>query len=230
MISVIGFDLDDTLWSVAPVIKKAELLLAVWLEDTVPGYNYDHRKLAIIRDSLIENEPSLAHKLTQLREQIIKNSLGSSVSKNRAISITETAMEIFLNARNDVEFFEGATDTLFDLARSYRLGAITNGNADIVRLGLSHVLSFAFYAEQVGAPKPFPDLFLAALAHTNCKPSEFVYVGDDPVKDIDAANALGINTVWMRSNKERSSGESEPDRVIDDIRELPAVIKGLVGS
>ncbi len=230
MKNVIGFDLDDTLWSVAPVIKRAEALLAVWLEDTVPGYKYNHRKLAVIRDSLIENEPSLAHRLTKLREQIIKNSLGSSVNKDRAVSIAENAMQVFLEARNDVNFFDGATETLIGLSRLYRLGAITNGNADIVRLGLNNVFSFAFYAEQVGAPKPHPDLFLAALAHTNCKPSDFIYVGDDPVKDVDAANELGIKTVWMRSNKERLRGKSKPDRIIEDIRELPAAIKGLIAS
>ena len=97
-------------------------------------------------------------------------------------------MEIFLTARNEVEFFEGALDTLRNIAQSFQLGAITNGNADIYRLGLNDCFSFAFSAEQVGAPKPAPDLFHAALAHTGCEPAQMVYVGDDPVKDVDAAN------------------------------------------
>ena len=40
MIRVIAFDLDDTLWYVGPVIKRAESILADWLEKEVPGYSY----------------------------------------------------------------------------------------------------------------------------------------------------------------------------------------------
>ena len=78
------------------------------------------------------------------------------------------AIEIFLAARNDIELFDGAQRLPSGLWQEplYVLGALTNGNADINRLGLGHVFDFAFSAEQVGAPKPAPQLFNAALAHT----------------------------------------------------------------
>ena len=41
MIRVIAFDLDDTLWNVHPVIRRAESILADWLEKEVPGYRYE---------------------------------------------------------------------------------------------------------------------------------------------------------------------------------------------
>ena len=55
-----------------------------------------------------------------------------------------------------------------------------------------------------------------------------VYVGDDPVKDIDAANKVGLHTIWMRSKDNPVKGETNPDQTIDDIRALPDAIRKLV--
>ncbi|MBT5725413.1 MAG: HAD family hydrolase [Gammaproteobacteria bacterium] len=228
MIRVIAFDLDDTLWNVAPVIKRAESILADWLEKEVTGYSYEPSKLMPIRERLLSDDPSLGHRLTAFRQQLIKASLVTHLDEQSAASHAERAMEIFLAARNEVEFFEGALDTLRDIARSFQLGAITNGNADIHRLGLTDCFSFAFSAEQVGAPKPAPDLFHAALAHTGCEPAEMVYVGDDPIKDVDAANKVGLHTIWMRSKGRLIESETHPNETIDDIRALPDAIRKLV--
>jgi|TARA_B110000483_G_scaffold58064_1_gene72638 putative hydrolase of the HAD superfamily len=227
MIRVIAFDLDDTLWEVVPVIKRAELLLANWLEEQVPGYSYETSNLKSIRESLLNEDPTLSYRLTAFRQRLIETSLLSCLDEENAATHAEGAMEIFLTARNEVEFFEGALDTLRNVAQSFQLGAITNGNADIYRLGLNDCFSFAFSAEQVGAPKPSPDLFHAALAHTGCEPAQMVYVGDDPVKDVDAANNVGLHTIWMRSKVGSLKGDSNPNETINDIRELPDAIRKL---
>jgi HAD superfamily hydrolase (TIGR01509 family) len=228
MIRVIAFDLDDTLWDVGPVIARAESILADWLEKEVPGYRYEPSKLMPIREALLGEDPTLGHRLTAFRQRLIETSLISHLDEQSAASHAEGAMEIFLAARNEVEFFEGALDTLRDVARTFQIGALTNGNADIYRLGLNDCFSFAFSAEQVGAPKPAPDLFHAALAHTGCEPAQMVYVGDDPIKDVDAANEVGLHTIWMRSKGKPVEGESTPDETIDDIRALPDAIRKLV--
>ena len=231
MIRVIAFDLDDTLWEVVPVIIRAESILANWLQKEVPGYSYEPSILKPIRETLLRKDPTLVYKLTACRQKVIETSLLPHLHQTGAASLAKGAMEIFLTARNEVQFFEGALDTLKYIAQSFQLGALTNGNADIYRLGLNDCFSFAFSAEQVGAPKPAPNLFHAALARTGCKPAEMIYVGDDLVKDVDAANKVGLHTIWMRPEgiKGRSiEGESTPDETIDDIRELPDAIKSLI--
>jgi len=228
MIRVIAFDLDDTLWNVGPVIIRAEKILANWLEREVPGYSYEPAKLKPVRETLLNEDPTLSHRLTAFRQKLIEASLLPLLDTKNAASHAEGAMEVFLTARNQVEFFEGALDTLRNIAKNFQLGAITNGNADIYRLGLNDCFSFAFSAEQVGAPKPAPDLFHAALAHTGCEPTQMVYVGDDPIKDVDAANEVGLHTIWMRSSSVSVKGNSNPDETINDIRELPDAIRKLV--
>ncbi|MGV0035357.1 MAG: hypothetical protein ACNYPE_10500 [Candidatus Azotimanducaceae bacterium WSBS_2022_MAG_OTU7] len=60
MIRVIAFDLDDTLWNVAPVIRRAESILAAWLEKEVPRYQYEQSKLMPIRETLLGKDPPWA--------------------------------------------------------------------------------------------------------------------------------------------------------------------------
>ena len=228
MIRVIAFDLDDTLWDVGPVITRADKILGNWLEREVPGYTYESAMLKPIRERLLNKDPTLSYRLTAFRQKLIETSLLTRLDEKSAATHAERAMEIFLAARNEVEFFEGTLDTLRSIAQFFQLGAITNGNADIYRLGLNDCFSFAFSAEQVGAPKPAPDLFHTALAHTNCEPAQMVYVGDDPIKDVDAANEVGLHTIWMRSKSWSVEGNSHPDQTVNDIRELPDAIRTLV--
>ncbi len=231
MIKTVAFDLDDTLWDLRPVIMRAEEKLGNWLKAKTPSLRHDPNTMRSIRDKLISQEPSLAHRLTELRRQGIECAmLQNEIPKDEAHRLSHAAMEVFLAARNEIEFFDGALAAIASIAQRYQLGALTNGNADIDRLGLGQHFSFAFSAEEVGAPKPAPDLFHAALAHTGCQPSEMVYVGDDPIKDIDPANRLGLHTVWLKNEQRATAGETSPDRTINKIIELPDALLDLDSS
>lgn len=225
MIKVVAFDLDDTLWYVEPVIRRAERKLAAWLGEQVDGFNYHGDHVRALRQRVITEEPDLAYQMTAMRRRVIELALQeSNVAVSDSGAIADAAMELFLTARNEVEFFSGAMDTIAIISDHYHLGALTNGNADIARLGLDGHFRFAFSAEGVGAPKPAPDLFHHALEHTGCEPHEMVYVGDDPVKDVDAAKAVGLNTVWFRNTLRPGPAETEPDQIIDAIIELPQAL------
>ena len=223
MIKVIAFDLDDTLWHIDQVIIRAEKMLKEWFRWKVPGFKYDTETMRPYREEVLHEQPSLSGRLTEFRRRVIETAL-----KNHAIveaeNITEEAMEVFLNARNQVTFFAGALDTIAEISANYQLGALTNGNADIKRLGLEQYFSFSFSAEEVGAPKPSPHLFQKALSHTGVDAGEMVYVGDDRVKDIDAAKAVGLKTIWLRNARRAGPAESEPDSIIETIRQLPKAI------
>lgn len=225
MIEVIGFDLDDTLWAVTPVIIRAEKLLNAWLVETAPDLKYDVVSMRELRHEILEKQPSLARKITELRRQIIVRALVNS-HVAQAEEIADQAIEVFLAARNQVEFFDGALEVLNRLDATHRLGALSNGNADIHRLGLSHLFDFAFSAEDVGAAKPDPALFERALSHTDVDPHRMVYVGDDPLLDVDAAKQVGLKTVWLDHGK-KPVGISQPDITIFNIRELPGAIDAL---
>ena len=60
-----------------------------------------------------------------------------------------------------MNLYPGVERTLEELAEKYDLGIITNGNADIRNMKISKYFSFSISAEQIGAPKPQPEIFLA---------------------------------------------------------------------
>jgi putative hydrolase of the HAD superfamily len=226
MIKVIGFDLDDTLWAVKPVIIKAEAGLKAHLKHRLPQFNYAQQALLIARKQLLTEEPSLSFRLTALRLAILtKAMINNGIDATQAQNLAAEAMDVFLEARNQVTFFPGALEALTELAQGYTLGALTNGNADIKRLGLEHLFMFSFSAEQVGAAKPDPALFEAALAQTGIKAHEMIYVGDDPLLDVDAAARLGIRTIWKSNPKKQSELISIPDEQIQQLSELPGAVK-----
>ena len=182
-----------------------------------------------LRHELLEEEPDLGNKITEFRRRLIEHAmLLSQIDDNHATDLSHQAMDVFLTARNEVEFFEGAIETISMLADQFILGALTNGNADIKRLGLDSYFSFAFSAEEVGAPKPADNLFRRALAHTRTEPRQMIYVGNDPVHDIDAANRVGLHTVWVQHPGQENTGETTADEKIDHIRQLPEAINRML--
>jgi FMN hydrolase / 5-amino-6-(5-phospho-D-ribitylamino)uracil phosphatase len=225
LIKVIAFDLDDTLWPVKPTIINAESRLNDWLRLKVPGLSYDVKSMRELRHELLEEEPDLGNRITDFRRKLIERAmLLSQVDKTAAARLSYQAMDVFLEARNEVTFFDGAIESLLMLAKRFTLGALTNGNADTRVLGLDNYFSFAFSAEDVGAPKPAHNLFRRALAHTRTKPGQMVYVGDNPVLDIDAANQVGLYTVWLQHPGQEITGKTTADETIDHIGKLPEAV------
>lgn len=228
VIKVIAFDLDDTLWAVKPVIIRAEQHLDNWLKTHVPELRYDVHSMRDLRHELLRQEPELGKKITELRRRIIQQAMHmSDISSHRATHLSNEAIEAFLTARNNIQFFDGALASLQQLSKRYTLGALSNGNADIRRIGLEGIFTFAFSAETVGAPKPDPKLFHAALAHTKTQPTEMIYVGDDPILDIDAAKRVGLHTIWVKNPERIETGETVADETIDNISDLPAAVNRL---
>ena len=224
MIRVIGFDLDDTLWDVGPVIFRAEKKLNEWLSCEVPQLLFDVVGMRGLREQVLEKNPALIKQITELRRSVIERAmLLSKIERHRANTLSHNAIEIFLQARNQIELFDGAETMLSALASKYTLCALTNGNADINRLGLDHIFSFAFSAEQVGAPKPAANLFTRALQHSHSEPAEMIYIGDDPVLDVDAAKKLGMHAIWMNRGT-KQPGKFEADEIVSNISELPDAV------
>ena len=116
------------------------------------------------------------------------------------------------------------------LARQYTLGALTNGNADIYKTDAAEYFDFAFLAEDIGASKPHPDMFHAALERAGVEPEQIVHVGDNPEHDIQGARAVGMHTVWMNSQGEEWPGGHRADLEIDNLRQLPGAITSLLSD
>jgi putative hydrolase of the HAD superfamily len=226
-IRLITFDLDDTLWDVTPVMHGAEAALRDWLASAAPRLGpvpVEH--LWAIRARLLATEPMLKHRLSELRRRILLHALeDAGYPQAQAGELAEQGFQVFLAARHRVEFFPDVHRTLEHLAERYVLGVITNGNAEVARLGIADYFRFALSAEELGIGKPDPHPFHTALQRAGVEAAQAVHIGDHPGDDIAGAKAAGLRAIWFNPLGKDWSGEAAPDAQIRRLAELPAVLE-----
>jgi putative hydrolase of the HAD superfamily len=195
-IRAVAFDLDNTLWDVEPVIDRAERLMLEWLREHCPRIPERHslEGMRAARDRLAREEPHNAHDFTYLRMTILQR---HALECGYEAQIAERAFDVFFTARNDVKLFEDVQPALTKLRDRYRLATLSNGNADLERIGLAPFFAVCLNARQIGVGKPHPRCFERLAGELQVKPQEILYVGDDPLKDVAAARAAGLFTAWM---------------------------------
>ncbi len=195
-IRLITIDLDDTLWPCRPTIDAAEQAFFAWLEDRTPRItaDYDMAALRLHRIGLRREREDIAHDLTALRLESLRSLLADYGYSNE---LAEPALMHFLEHRNRVRPYAEVAVALRKLGRDYLLVALTNGNADVERTPLRGLFHRAYQAEQVGAAKPDPALFQAALDWAGLASHQALHLGDDPSLDVEAARRHGMRAVWV---------------------------------
>jgi len=227
MIEVITFDLDDTLWDVRPALTKAEAAQNAWLEKHYPQIlnRQAASDLKRIRQQVLEQNPQLAHQISQFRQAVLQQSLAEAgISETEAHWAAKEAFQAFIARRHDVALYPESLPLLEELAQNYTLGALTNGNADVTKTPLGKFFDFALKAEDVGAAKPEPALFDHALERTGVNASAMIHIGDSHDHDVVGAYRAGIRSVWF-TQQEASSDFA--DHVIACLTELPSLLRGL---
>ena len=215
----ITFDLDDTLWECAPVIHRAEETFYRWLEDNFPKVTerFSYAELLENRIDYMRAHSSELYNLTRLRKNWLYQIAQLCGYDERLI---EPAFNTFWQVRNQVELFDDVETTLEQLGKDYLIGAITNGNADVARIGIGHLFDFVVTSEEVEASKPDNAIFDAAASKAGVEIKSILHVGDDPVKDVMGAIHAGALSAWVKSDTDSWSEELSPHLIVSHIREL----------
>ena len=226
-IRLVTFDLDDTLWSVQPVIVAADNTLRAWLASNAERLDaLTPERLRQLRNEVVQRQPDLDRRVSEVRYQVLLRAfLQSGYAESEARETAEQAFQVFLAARQNVELFADVLPTLEQLRGDYMLGALSNGNADVRRVGLGEYFSFALNADMLGVAKPEPQVFLAALARAQVKPGHSIHIGDHPHDDVFGAQQVGMRTIWFNPEGHAWTGEREPDAQVSQISQLPDLIK-----
>ncbi|GAB4352566.1 MAG: HAD family hydrolase [Immundisolibacter sp.] len=223
-IRAITFDLDDTLWAIDPVIVRAEQRMHDWLATHYPRLveRYSPQDLRALREQMTHQRPELAHDLAALR---VESLALAAQTCGYGREMAEQAFAVMWQARNEVELFADALPALTALARRLPLGGLTNGNADIVRIGLDHVLRFCVSARGVGYAKPHPAIFAAACRTAGFPAAHVLHVGDDPQRDVHGARAAGMRCVWLNRDGRAWPGGPRADAEVRDLLELTQLVE-----
>ncbi|WOF80959.1 HAD family hydrolase [Stutzerimonas kunmingensis] len=225
-IRLITFDLDDTFWETTPAIQSAETALRDWLAVQAPRLGeFPVEALGAIRRMLIEQDPALRHRISELRRRILQHALhDAGYPADEADALAEQAFQVFLDARHEVQIFPDVQPTLEFLANHYSLGVITNGNADVRRLGLADYFQFTLCAEELGVGKPDPHPFQQALRLGDARPEQAVHVGDHALDDIAGAQQAGMRAIWFNPKRNAWPHDYHPDAQIQSLAELPKLL------
>lgn len=225
-IRLVTFDLDDTLWDIAPVIHSAEALLRDWFAASAPRLgSVPVEHLWAIRDRLLQQDAGLKHRVSEMRRRVIHQALlDAGYVEPEAAQLAEAGFAVYLAARQQVTLFEDVHPTLEKLADRYTLGVLTNGNADVHTIGLADYFRFALNAEQLGIGKPDPTPFREALRFSGVPAAATVHVGDNPVDDVQGAQRAGIRAVWYNPLRQPWPGPGRPDADIRALSELPDLL------
>ena len=233
-IKLITFDLDNTLWDVDPVIRRAETKMLNYLDGAIPGYSQrvDQTVTAQLRDDVLRDDPGLRHDLSALRTELLTRAIAHCGLKAAdAAHHAAQAFTRFLDARHEVTLFDDAHSTLQQLSSRYTLGALSNGNADVGRLDIGPYFSIVHSSASAGASKPDPAMFLAALGDIGIEPQQAVHIGDNLIDDVYGASRLGMHTIWVNFDGDTNDvDEAAPTLEVQALRQLPDAIETLIGS
>ncbi len=199
-IRALTLDLDDTLWPVRPALERADQAVDAWLRQHYPQVARAWPIVAMreLRARVAAERMDLAHDFTAQRRLTLRHAFAASGIADAPI---DTLWEIYFTARNQVEPFPDSLPALERIATGWPLASLTNGNADLERIGIERHFHHHVCARDHGAAKPDPDIFLAAADLLGVAPGQILHVGDDPLMDMVGAREAGLRTAWI--NRER---------------------------
>ena len=219
-IRALTFDLDDTLWDNRPVLMAAEQTQYDWLCRHYPriGLRYSLEDMWKLRQDLLQENMELRNDITALRKTSLRRAAESSGYDNRLV---EPAFAVFLEARHKITLYSDVVPAMHRLRDAgYCLGSLTNGNADVQRLGLGHLFDFSLSAASVGKAKPHPRMFQEACRRAQVDAAELAHIGDEPGSDIAGAQNAGVMAIWMNRQGLQSVPGSGCDAEISGMKEL----------
>ena len=225
IIKAITLDLDDTLWPIWPAIERAEKVLDHWLGQRAPmaaAMFANPIARHDIRQQVMHSRPELKHNLSAIRREAIRLTLTKA---GEDPNLADAAFEEFFAERNRVTLFDDALESLAFLSSRFPLVALSNGNADIERIGIGHYFMASISAHQFGVGKPDPRIFHAAAGAAEVQPREVLHVGDDAALDVLAALNCDMQTVWINRADHLWPHAVEPHETVSSLTELCELFK-----
>ncbi|MBV8158458.1 MAG: HAD family hydrolase [Dyella sp.] len=195
-IRALTLDLDDTLWPVLPALERADRDVDAYLREHYPDVAraWPIPAMRALRAEVAAERTDLSHDFTAQRHLTIQRAFAHCGIDEAPV---EALWEIYFSARNSVEFFPESLPALERITGRWPIASLTNGNADLDRIGIRAHFAHHVCARDTGVPKPDPRIFLAAAERLGLTAGEILHVGDDPELDVVGARDAGLRTAWI---------------------------------
>lgn len=198
-VSVLSFDLDDTLYDNRPVIRQAREALNTHLCNRFESaHEWSDADWLACKRLVTRANPELLHDTSACRYAVLTRALTSWGYSGEQLKREVTmAMDCFLHHRSDFRVPYETLNLLRQLDEKFILIGITNGNVDAARIGLTDVMRFVLHPGKGKRMKPWPDMFEQACKMLSVRPAEILHVGDSWSSDVQGARGAGCHSAWL---------------------------------
>ena len=175
------FDLDDTLYSEKEYVKSGYKVVSDYL-----GGGYEEKLWSYFE----AGKPAIDELLDELGRKDEKTEV----------------LEVYRSHKPNIHLYPGVAETIEELkSKGIKVGIITDGRPEGQRnkleaLGLS--LDDVIITDELGGiqfRKPCDIAFRIMMTRWRLNPADIVYVGDNPAKDFQAPQQLGMRSLWFRN-------------------------------
>ena len=175
------FDLDDTLYSEKEYVRSGFKAVSDYL-----GGGYEDRLWCFFE----AGKPAIDEMLKELRRENEKSK----------------AVDVYRSHKPDIHLFPSVTDMIDKLkAKGVKVGIITDGRPEGQRnkleaLGLQ--VDDVIITDELGGiqfRKPCDIAFRIMATRWRLNPADIVYVGDNPAKDFQAPQQLGMRCIYFKN-------------------------------
>lgn len=225
-VSVLSFDLDDTLYNNHPIIKAAVQAQIDYLSQIQPWVEQGPEYWSYCRNEVIKQHPNLTNDVTEWRKAALQFGMTKlTLTRTQANQYALEAYQAFSDARSDITVSQEVLDLLAALRQRFKLIAITNGNVEVDKFNLRNAFELVLKAGPDGKAKPEPDLFHNAAAQLNVNLSEILHIGDSLDTDVRGANAAGCQSVWLNNQPLKYRYQGLAHLEIENINDLYQLVK-----
>lgn len=192
-ITTIAFDADDTLWVNEPYFQESEKQFCSLLEDFLPHHS--------ISQELFKTEMKNLH----LYGYGIKGFILCMIETANRISNQKVSIDVINKIieighdllQKPIELLDGVEETLASLKDSYHLIVATKGDLlDQERKLKNSGLEHYFHQIEIMSEKKTED-YAKLLRQLNCKPENFLMLGNSIKSDIIPVLELGANAAHI---------------------------------
>jgi putative hydrolase of the HAD superfamily len=236
VIRAVIFDIDDTLYLKGDYVRSGFRAIARWL--ATQNTQHDGRSL---KWALTDGEWDLWNEYHNAPEQAFNRYVAKWRQRNPTSKLLPEEMagimaEIYCGHQPEIQPCSDVVNALSVLARNSLLAVFGDGDPKrqkrkLDALGLSHFFAQAvFTGDNPSWQKPQPDGFSALAETLGLRPSECIYVGDDPELDFAGPQKLDMRTVRVRrlgglhESEEPESGFG-PELTLTNLSGLPDVVR-----
>lgn len=225
-LQAIFFDIDDTLYSTTEFARKArensvDAMIEIGID--LPR----ERVLAELNEVIAEFSSNYSNHFDKLLARLPAESVRPI---SRSLIVAAGIIAYHDTKMRDLFPYPDVLEVLRILSqRNILMGVITAGSPvkqteKLLRLRLDRFLNLkaVFVAEEVGFAKNNPRLYQKVCQTLDVDPAKCLYVGDNPVNDVDPPNAIGMITILSRREGKYKNvhGQTEPKHIIQSFWDL----------